>query len=71
MESFSNYKDMSLIELNKQLNDLKSDHDKVKSLILFDLDEIKLIEDKININVEKLRDNEDKYIIIIDEINSR
>lgn len=71
MESFNKYNEMTLIELNKELNDLKSNHEEIKLNILSGLDQIKLIEENINENVDKLRENEDQYIIIIDEINSR
>jgi uncharacterized coiled-coil DUF342 family protein len=59
------------IELLKYINDIKSKHDTLKDEIIQHTNEIDDIEKIINDKLDKIKELEDEYIILIDEFNNR
>ncbi len=66
-----NLKQYTPIELLKILNDLKLDHEKIKLEIIESTNQVDLLEEKINTSLSILKELEENYIEIIEEINNR
>jgi len=66
-----NLKEYTPIELLKILNDIKSEHDKLKVSIVEDTNQVDVLEQKINNELLLLSELENNYIEIIEEINNR
>ena len=59
------------IELNKMINDAKTEHDSLKAEIVEDTKQIDELTIKINKKLELLDGVEKKYIALIEELNNR
>lgn len=68
MENLEKY---TPIELLKQLNNIKLEHDVVKNKIIEYTNEIDLLEKTITLELTILSDIEKRYIDLIQEINNR
>ncbi|MFW5847403.1 MAG: hypothetical protein ACOCVF_00590 [bacterium] len=69
--SNKNINEMSLTELNLLIQKIKNKHDGLKEIIVKDVDIYDKLEKKINDNIKQLKELEDNYIKIIDELTSR
>ena len=65
------YEDMTPIELNVLINKTKERQEIIKSEILIHLDEIKFHENKINSELEEMKEVEDKYVNLISVLMSK
>lgn len=68
MENLEQY---TPIELLKILNDVKSEHDKLKIEILDNTNQVDMLDKKINDDLILLGELEKNYIELIEEINNR
>ena len=59
------------IELNKMINDAKTEHDSLKLEIVEDTKQIDELTIKINEKLAQLEVIEKNYIILIEELNNR
>lgn len=69
--SNNKYEKMSLTELNLVLKKIKDKHDKVKEEIIRDVDTYDRLEKTINDKIKTLKEVEDNYIKIVDELTNR
>lgn len=65
------YIDLTDIELNNEIFSTKSNHEIVKERLLISVDEIEKLEELINNDLVKLKNYEDKYVKLINELNNR
>jgi len=54
------------IELHKIVNGIKEKHDAVRDAIINDIDDVKILEKRINENAEELQKLESEYVEIIE-----
>jgi len=66
-----NYSELSLTELNVLLNKVKTNHDTLKETVLGLISEYEKIEKKINLKFKEIKELEDSYVKIINEITNR
>lgn len=59
---------MSVIDIIKKINDLKSKHDSLKNEILIDLERFKSFENEINEKIKTLDIIEKKYISLVENL---
>jgi predicted alternative tryptophan synthase beta-subunit len=68
MEDYSKYTPTDLLKI---ANDIKSEHEKIKKIIIDDTYEADNLKEKINENLLKLEELEKKYVNIVEEIDKR
>jgi len=68
MNGLSNY---TTIEILKFINEIKSDHEKLKEEITQHTYDVEEMEKNINDKLENLNDLEKNYIILIEEFSKR
>lgn len=65
------YSELSMIELTNLINQVKLKHDNIKENILAMVNQVEELENIINNDLIKLREFEDQYIKLIEELNNR
>jgi hypothetical protein len=65
------YSELSMIELTNLINQVKTKHDSIKESILAMVSQVEELENMINNDLIKLREFEDQYIQLIEELNNR
>lgn len=68
MENLTKY---TPIELLKMANDIKVEHEKLKKEIIDDTYILDELQEKINKKLSILKEIEEKYVAIVDEIDKR
>lgn len=65
------YKDITMIELNNLIQKTVENHNETKEKILKLLNDVEGLENEINSELILLRDLENNYIDLIEELNNR